>query len=179
MGCRIRTIRETIDIKAARYATEMHASVEQMYGNFPYSKHLSDVATEIMLFKYLILKKDYPLVLAGAWCHDIIEDVHSVTYNDLKKVMGEEVADLAFACTESTGRDRAERHDVAYFDRIRAIPYADMIKIADWIANVSESIRTSSSMLKRYRKEYPEFRYLLYQERYKPMWEKLDVLCKD
>lgn len=166
-------------VKAAKYAIDKHASVNQMYGSFPYSKHLGDVAGYVMKYHDLIPTNDVYTVVSGAWCHDLIEDVHSVTYNDIKQDLGEDIADLAYACTESTGRNRAERHDWIYFERIKSVKYADMIKVADWLANVSEGIRTGSSMLKKYKAEYMNFRDQLYNTRYYLMWEELDSLLLD
>lgn len=166
-------------IKAAEYAVAKHTSVNQMYGNFPYSKHLGDVVGFVMKYHDLIPTNDVYIVVSGAWCHDLIEDVHSITYNVIVQDLGEDVAALSYACTESVGRNRAERHDDAYFARIKSVKYADMIKIADVLANVSESIRTGSSMFKKYKAEYSNFRHQLYSSRYYVMWEELDGLLLD
>ena len=168
-----------IDEVAEHYATGKHLEVNQKYGKHPYTKHLRDVAMQVEKFGYLLPPMDLPFVVAAAWCHDLIEDVHSVTYNDIKAKLGEPLANITYACTESTGRNRAERHDEAYYARIKSHKYAAFVKCADWIANVSESIRANSSMLTKYRQEYLKFRGHLYDPTYHDMWKKLDTLLLD
>lgn len=149
---------ETIDIKAMHYAIAKHESVNQMYGKHPYTYHLSSVASVLMKYREVMPADEFPLILAGAWCHDLIEDVHSITYNDIKQALGYDVAEIVYACTEVKGRNREERHGSAFFECLIRNKYGVIVKLADWIANVEESIKTDSHMLVSYRKEFRRFR---------------------
>ena len=100
-----------------------------------------------------LTKDDFKL---AAWGHDLIEDTR-VSYNDVKKHLGEKAADIIYALTNEKGKTRKERANEKYYTRIRNTPGAVLIKLCDRIANVEYSIQTESRMLDVYRKENPEF----------------------
>ena len=50
-------------------------------------------------------------------------------------------AEIVYALTNEKGRTRAERAGVKYYEGIRAVPYAPMVKLADRMANVRFSLR--------------------------------------
>ena len=155
-------MKRPIDIRVQEFAIKQHDQVvNQKYGNRPYSYHLTKVAEVLDRFKRLFPEDVFPLIKAGAWGHDLIEDAR-LTYNDVKERFGEEVAELIYACTEDKGRTRAERHSPRYFQGIVAVKWATAIKLADTIANIEASIVDESRMLNRYTSEYEFFKEHIY-----------------
>lgn len=140
------------------FAVQAHDNVNQKYGNAPYSKHLFAVKRFAEMFSlYYVDIQEVPTVLAGAMTHDIIEDAQ-LTYNDVKKECGHEVAELAYALTNEKGKNRAERANNKYYDEMRQVKYATYIKLCDRLANAQNSLDEGSSMLKKYKKELPHFK---------------------
>ena len=124
-----------------RFAIKAHDG--QMYGEFPYSTHLSDVYGVLLEFE--IHDKE---LLAAAWIHDALEDTHH-SYNDIKKISSDEIAEIVYAVTDETGRNRKERHEKTR-PKIKKLPSAVILKQADLIANVRMGIREGSSLGEMY-----------------------------
>lgn len=150
-------------------AAKVHADVNQTYGNeeeLPYSYHLDRVAEAVKKFGYSIIweKDDVLPVLFGAYFHDSIEDAR-LTYHDVMKIasvfMTKEQAyhatEIVYALTNEKGRNRHERANDKYYDGIRYIPYAPLVKACDRYANYSYAKETASRMEKCYRDEMKEF----------------------
>lgn len=140
--------------KAFLFAEQAHFG--QQYGLYPYSYHLkqvADVAEEIGF--------DEEIVIACV-LHDVLEDTH-LSYNDIKKEFGEDIAELVYAVTDELGHNRKERKEKTY-PKIKDNPKAIAIKLCDRIANVREAKISNSSMLKLYKQEHLEF----YTELYNP-----------
>lgn len=155
----------TINEKARIYASEKHRAANHMYDQYPYEFHLQMVVNAAEQFLHLIPEEAQQNVLAGCWVHDVIEDARE-TYNDVKKALNEDIAELAFALTNDKGRTRQERAGKKYYEGIRNTPYATFIKLCDRIANVTHSKNTGSRMLTVYRKENTVFIEKLYDEKY-------------
>lgn len=161
---------------AQQYASQCHANCNHLYDEHPYAFHLAMVAEAAS-----DLAKDYDdatreRIVAAAWCHDLIEDARE-TYNDVKKVVGEEVAEIVYALTNEKGRTRAERANSKYYEGIKARPYATLVKVCDRIANVRHSRNQKSRMYDTYANEYPDFKAKLYvQGQYEEAWKALDAL---
>ncbi|MEM7658224.1 MAG: phosphohydrolase [Bacteroidota bacterium] len=118
------------------------------------------------------------IILAACWCHDLIEDARE-TYNDVKKVLGEPVAELVYALTNEKGRTRAERANEKYYAGIRSTPYATLIKVCDRIANVRHSKAKGSRMFQVYGMEYVGFKRHLYQAgEWEDAWQTLEQLLE-
>jgi (p)ppGpp synthase/HD superfamily hydrolase len=90
--------------------------------------------------------------------------------------------------TDEQGANRAERHKKTYPKTASDQAYT-IVKLADRIANMRESEKTSPGLLKMYRREYPEFRKALkepwgvvhkYREAHglTAMWAELDQLSE-
>lgn len=62
---------------------------------------------------YLFPKKEHIDGLKAVWRHDTIEDIRQ-SYNDIKKKIGQPVADMVFAVTNEKGKNRHERANVKY-----------------------------------------------------------------
>jgi len=164
-----------LSYKAQLYAVEKHETVNQLYDEQSYSFHLQMVYKTGLKFIHLIPQEDRDEVLAGCWVHDVLEDTHE-TYNDLKKILGETVAEYSFALQNNKGRTRTERADESYYNGIRFYKHATFIKLCDRIANASYSKSIGSSMYKKYKKEHEHFREKLYDERYQELWDHLEDL---
>lgn len=153
---------------AMRWALDTHHGVRQKYDKqYPYFYHLNEVAKVAVMFAHLVGFNPYTFLIA--LFHDVIEDAR-LTYNDVKKLWGPEVADGVFACTELRGRNRNERHGPLYFKTLRTNMLGRFVKICDVIANMEQGLKTGSSMLDKYIKEYPHFKQEMFCEDYKPMF---------
>jgi (p)ppGpp synthase/HD superfamily hydrolase len=138
---------------------------------YPYSLHLEAVRATVEKFLYLIndpIEKE--LVIIGAWGHDSIEDAR-LSYNDVKQRFGEDAAEIIFLCTEMRGRDRKERKDVVFYEQLSKNDLAVFVKLCDIAANISFSILTNSTMIDRYKKEFPIVLAFLHMEKYSPLFD--------
>lgn len=165
----IDSIQPVYDAMAAR-AAKVHADVNQMYGDKPYSYHLFSVAEKTALLidtMYPDIEEDkniITVILFGALFHDSIEDAR-LSYNDVHKIalefMGEPYAtastEIVYALTNEKGRTRSERANEKYYDGIVNTPYAPMVKLADRIANMANSKAEGHSMYSKYVSEWPHF----------------------
>lgn len=128
-------------------ATKIHAN--QTYDIFPYVYHIQkvrDVAEE--------LGYDESIVVA-ATLHDSLEDTH-VSYNDIKRAFGEEVAEIVYCVTDELGRNRRERKEKTY-PKIRGNWKATVVKVCDRIANVDHSSEYNKDLFEMYKKEHQDF----------------------
>jgi len=145
-----------METKAMIFAIEAHASVNHTYDNKPYSIHLIMVANVAREYIDVIPDQCRDEVLSACWLHDTIEDCR-LTYNDLKKEFGEEVAEIVYAVTNDKGKDRKERAGTKYYDGIRKTAWATFVKLCDRLANIQYSARTNSRMLDVYKQEQSDF----------------------
>lgn len=125
------------------------AHVNQTYDIFPYMyyiKRVVEVATD--------LGYDESILIACA-LHDSIED-DGVSYNDIKKAFGQEIAEIVFAVTDELGRNRIERKSKTY-PKIQANWKATVVKICDRIANAEHSKQYSRSKFQMYQNEHETF----------------------
>lgn len=166
-----------IEATAKKFAIKAHKSVHQKYSGKPYSYHLKMVRYYAFKYKHLIPENNLPLVLAGCWVHDCIEDAR-ITYNDILKVLGKDIAEIAYALTNDKGSTRIERAGENYYKGINETTYAGFIKICDRLANIKHGYDNKSSMLEKYRKEHHNFKEKLYFEPYKPMFDELEQLLE-
>ena len=167
----------TIDEKARLYAADKHSAANHNYDQYPYTFHLQMVVNAAQQFIHLIPEEARRNVLAGCWVHDVIEDARE-TYNDVKKALNEDIAELAYALTNDKGRTRQERAGEKYYAGIRNTPYATFVKLCDRIANVTHSKNTGSRMLDVYRKENSAFVAKLYDEKYLEVIQYLKALLE-
>jgi (p)ppGpp synthase/HD superfamily hydrolase len=128
----------------------LHHSVRQKYGNKPYYFHLKQV--------YDIVKRytDDDTILIASLFHDSIEDAR-LTFNDVKKLTYEQVANIVYAVTNEKGRNREERANKKYYEEINNCIGADLLKIADRYANMRNSKKMKPKMFKKYMLENDEF----------------------
>ena len=161
--------------KAKQFAFKAHQDVNQKYGDKPYSYHLQMVADAGEEFIHLIPENKRDIVISACYCHDLIEDAR-MTYNDVKQVLGEEVAEIVYALTNEKGRTRKERANDKYYQGIRETPFASFVKVCDRIANVRNSKSEGSRMFEMYKKENKNFVSKIYDEDYKEIFDYLDSI---
>lgn len=135
-------------LKAKAYAFEAHKG--DMYGPYPYTKHLNDVYNTLVM-----VGVTDDLILMAAWMHDTIEDT-MVVYEDLFEDFGKRTADLVYLLTDKRGRNRRERHEATY-PLIAEDPRAVLVKLADRLANLMNSQHEKEKMFFMYEKEHPYF----------------------
>jgi (p)ppGpp synthase/HD superfamily hydrolase len=153
------------EVAAARdFAERRHGS--QKYNGEPYAIHLCEAAAALDRFGV----EDDALSVA-IWLHDIVEDTDT-TLEEIERRFGPRVRDLVGAVTTEPGETRAARNSATY-PKIRRVPGAVTLKLADRIANVERG----GPIRAMYRKEHPAFRDALYQPgEADPMWTHLDGL---
>ena len=136
---------------------------------FPYMKHIYDVIDVLKRFDFKSNK-----MLIGAALHDSIED-DGISYNDIKKHFGIEVAEMVYCVTDELGRNRKEKKEKT-LPKTATNPDAIILKLADRIANIEHG-----GKIDMYAKEYQEFKGALYLNTPsdgKGMWDLLDTLLK-
>jgi hypothetical protein len=159
-----------------KWILDQHERVNHFYDDYiAYEFHLRMVVQAFKNFKHL-LPKDmltreekvyhnsfetidetvYAIELA-CWGHDMLEDVHGISYNDIKEKLGENAADIIYACTNEKGKNRKERANDKYYEGIRNTPGAVFVKLCDRISNAQYSKMTGSRMFEMYRKENDDF----------------------
>ena len=153
--------------EARMAAVKAHANIP--YDDiFPYEKHLEDVIDVLKRFGF-----SGKYIVAG-WLHDILEDT-GISFNDIKKRFGIEVAEIVYCVTDELGRTRDEK-------KIKTLPKtagnsdAIIVKLADRIANIEHGGKVDM-----YAKEYDQFKGALFLNTPsdgKIMWNHLENLLK-
>lgn len=162
---------ELTKIKEAQYfAIKMHSA--HSYGDYPYLYHLDQVIYFLRKFGFTSDK-----YIIAAYLHDIIEDC-GITYNDVNKRYGKEIADMVWAVS-GFGKTRKERFECVV-PKINANDDSLKLKLADRIANITSSLKNKPHMADMYKKELPYFREKLYKPNVniEPMWVYLEALVK-
>lgn len=163
-----------IETTAKEFALKAHQG--QTYGTRDYSFHLEAVVAIAKEFK---LNEN---IIAGCWLHDTIEDC-KVTYQDIKELCGEEVAEMVYCVTDELGRNRKERKLKTY-PKIKSNPDALCVKLCDRIANMQQSFldkndKTSS----QYLEEHQEFKNQLFSNDSSKtillLWKRLEDLVSN
>lgn len=133
--------------RALMVAEKAHSN--QTYDIYPYTYHIKQVVKIAEELGY-----DESIVVASA-LHDTLEDT-PISYKDIKKAFGEEVAEIVYCVTDELGRDRNERKEKTY-PKIQANWKATVVKICDRIANVTQSKEYNKSLFEMYKKEHETF----------------------
>ncbi|MCB1711183.1 MAG: bifunctional (p)ppGpp synthetase/guanosine-3',5'-bis(diphosphate) 3'-pyrophosphohydrolase [Candidatus Riesia sp.] len=160
--------------RALMVAEKAHAG--QSYDIYPYMYHVKQVvriATE--------LGYDESILVSCA-LHDTLEDTE-LSYNDIKKAFGEEVAEIVYAVTDELGRNRDERKRNTY-PKIRDNWKATVVKICDRIANMQQSLEYNSRLFKMYQEENETFCSYLMSKHHPHIetnkaWVKLNTMVKN
>lgn len=146
------------------------AHQNQSYDIYPYMYHVKKVAKLAEELGY-----DESIIISCI-LHDTMEDGR-LSYNDIKKSFGKEVAEIVYLVTDEKGRNRKEKHQKTY-PLIATNWKAVVVKICDRIANMEHSYYNNDNLFLMYYNESKEFKDILYtkdNETYR-VWEKLDDL---
>jgi (p)ppGpp synthase/HD superfamily hydrolase len=128
-------------------ADKAHAS--QAYDIYPYGYHIRQVVKIAEELGY-----DESIIVASA-LHDTLEDTE-LSYNDIKKAFGKEVAEIVYCVTDELGRNRKERKEKTY-PKIRSNWKATVVKICDRIANLQHAKLYNSRLYEVYQSEHEDF----------------------
>lgn len=162
-------------LKVRDFAIHCHRSVNQLYDGLPYYVHLQNVVDYVNKFKHLLTEDEYVIAICVAWCHDLLED-GNITYNDLKKVVGTDISDIAFLLTNHRGKNRGQRANDDYYLGIKQDYIALFVKLCDRLGNLTHSViyNTDGNKLDMYIDELPHFKNKLYNGLYDEMWDFLE-----
>lgn len=145
-----------MDSKIIDYAIEAHQSTNHFYDGKSYSVHLVLVAAYAQKYIDKIPEAHREDVINACWLHDTIEDTRK-TYNDIKRISNETVANIVYAVTNEKGKNRKERANAKYYAGIISEPFARFVKLCDRLANVKYSVDNNSRMREVYQKENEHF----------------------
>lgn len=155
---------------AREFAIEAHG--DQMYGEFPYSVHLDEVAN--------IAKAYGDVAETVAYLHDVIEDT-SVSAKEIESAFGSRVSRCVQVLSDEPGDTRTIRKSATY-KKMAAVQgdecVALLVKAADRLANMRACLRNDNRrLLKMYRSEYTVFRRSAYRaELCEEIWSELEAL---
>jgi (p)ppGpp synthase/HD superfamily hydrolase len=154
---------KTILGEAMLFALEKHKG--QQYGQKPYHVHLLDVVN--VLRRFVDWNDMTQRMIDAAWLHDVVEDTDT-TLEEVNQKFGAGVAALVDAVTNGEGKNRKERAAATY-PKIRNMPHAILIKLADRIANLENCVshdrigRRPGKLFDMYEKEWEAFQAELRQ----------------
>ena len=147
-------------------AKQLHESVNHKYDGYNYVLHLDACYAVKREFRDEMLHRLTELNLTphiyekqiedDIYFHDVEEDCR-MTYNDIKKLIGEFSAEIVHAVTNEKGKTREERVNKTYYLNIRKVPMASFVKMCDRIANVRYSKLMGSRMYEKYKRENEHF----------------------
>ena len=148
---------------AVDWAKREFERIGKTYGadQLPYIVHLRAVEEVLLRFGFNDPENPvYQNLRIASYSHDLVEDV-GIRIETIRGLQGVSVAILVAAVTDPPTGTREERHAVTY-PRIRATPWATVLKLADRIANMEASLAAHGQKLAMYLKEYHSFREALY-----------------
>lgn len=165
-------------ISAKIYSLKKHNFQEYEEG-IPYSVHLIMVNNFIQKYLYLLPNSFWEDVICGGWLHDVREDL-GISYNDIKKNFGIQVAEICYCITNNDGRNRKEKAINTYGPKISQNRLSVFCKLADRLANVQYGIlKPQGSMLDTQAKEFDYMVQILYvQGEFDDMWNQLADMLK-
>jgi len=139
-----------IEIIERAFMVARLAHANQMYDIYPYEYHLRET---LKVAKGIALSED---IQVACVLHDALEDT-SLSYNDIKKAFGKNVAEIVYSVTDELGRNRKERKEKTY-PKIRGSVDAVLVKLCDRIANVKHSKGYNERLFNMYVNEHSNFK---------------------
>ena len=125
-------------ITAKMFAEAAHDS--QMYGENPYTQHLTDVVMNVRveIRSMGIQGKSFStdvvqILMDSAYLHDVVEDTDT-SLETIRTLFGEQVAEVVDLLTKRKCLSYKK-----YIDNIKQNEYALLVKIADTRANLAQS----------------------------------------
>lgn len=138
-------INEVSMVDRARQIAQV-AHKDQLYGTQPYMVHIEDVVRRVKQ-----ITQD-PEIICAAYLHDTVEDTE-VTVADIRKMFGNNVAEMVWAVTGIGGDREAKMADA--IEKIARTPGADFVKSADRLSNAAASkAEKKMKLYNRYKQEH-------------------------
>lgn len=153
----------------------------QKYGKHSYYYHLKKV--EIVIGNYTWDYKDNNIYRILSYLHDIVEDTNMKLWI-IRLIFGNRISDAVYCITDEKIKNRKERKNKTYLKISRNIDSL-IVKLADRITNMEESLKNNKELFSMYKNEYKDFRKALkyvkantYGEEIilKKLWYELDCL---
>ena len=162
--------------RALLVAEKAHAT--QSYDIYPYIYHPRQIMNIAIKLGF-----DESIIIACI-LHDVLEDT-DLSFNDIKKGFGEEVAEIVYCVTDELGRNRKERKSKTY-PKIRNNWKSTIVKMCDRCGNMEHSKKYSPSLFKMYLKEDQDFRKQIFnaelsdsiQLEIQKAWDYLDIIME-
>ena len=129
------------------------AHANQTYDIYPYEFHLRET---LKVAQSIALSED---IQVACVLHDALEDT-PLSFNDIKRAFGENVAEIVYCVTDELGRNRKERKEKTY-PKIRGNVDAVLVKLCDRIANVKHSREYNQKLFNMYVNEHREFKTMI------------------
>ncbi len=133
---------------AADFARKAHQDQKRKYTGEPYFIHCKEIVTILQRYVENVTED----MICAAYLHDTIEDT-TVTYEDILRTFGKEVADLVLELTDTSKPEdgnRAVRKEIDRQRLAKASPAAQTIKLADLISNSRSIIDRDPDFAKIY-----------------------------
>lgn len=160
--------------RALNFAAKAHENQHRKFNGEPYIVHPIGVAEFVALVKQSSRNKD--MLLAVALLHDILEDT-LLTYEEVKKLFGYQVADLVVELTSDKELAKFEGKGPYLLKKMIAMSsYALVIKLADILYNMLDLQRATGLFRAQFidRTEY----ILRYLPRYRKLTATHEKLIK-
>lgn len=142
-----------------QWIKEQHESIQQWYDEpqgLVYTFHLEMVSDFGNKYRHLVPTWAWDFVELALWGHDLLEDVEHLTYETVCNKLSVPTAFIIKALS----RDKNKPKSIYYrqlADYGTNNNFAIFVKLADRLANVTYSLRSGSTMWKKYKKENQEF----------------------
>lgn len=156
--------------RARQFALERHAG--QLYGNYPYSFHLDEVA------KIASAYGEEAIVVA--YLHDVVEDT-STDLDEIESEFNGFIARCVGILTDEPGASRKERKAKTH-DKMAKIQgdleLALIVKASDRLANLRACVaEDNEKMLMKYKEEHVKFREAVYRANLcEPLWQEIEEI---
>jgi guanosine-3',5'-bis(diphosphate) 3'-pyrophosphohydrolase len=122
-------------IQAYRFAADRHNNQKYPGTDLPYIMHLSFVCMEVIAALRVSEVAEETIAVQCALLHDVIKDTPT-TYDEVKQVFGQAVADGVMALTKSPTIEKSQKM-VDSLQRLQPQPAAvQLVKLADRITNL-------------------------------------------
>lgn len=141
--------------KIREFAIKCHDDAGCKYDKKSYSVHLDLVAKQVIRFRRIFLdENDYKIVLAAAYCHDLIEDTNISHSKIMVFTSSKTVADTVLNVTDVPTENRLMKHLLTMHKTVGDYNSL-LLKMFDILANSDYSVKTDNERkFKMYKREY-------------------------
>jgi (p)ppGpp synthase/HD superfamily hydrolase len=145
--------------KARDFAFNAHASQNQKYGDYPYSKHLSDVVLHLISYGF----DSYNYLVTGL-LHDVLEVCPNITHLEIQNHFGIDILNNVIALTKLPNGE-------PNYVLLNKFPVAKAVKLADSTCNLGQGLLEKNSKSAKYIKRFPTYlKELRIEGEYNELW---------